>query len=249
MKNRLTNMMNVYEYYKNKLNHQAQQIYEGLLANIRSLAFEGFAVLQGKYDDAVFKDAKQAYKALRLDRPEYFFLGHRFNIRYSSNGDLTIRHQMKYSKNHILRINRIMRNTVKELLKDIKSLSDKEKEKKIYLSVGSTYEYKNGPYSHDLVGILVFKNGVCESLASMLAVLLREAGIPSIVVTGIGKRERHRWNKVWIDNTEYNLDVTWDMHNCKFGLDLKYYNLTNNQMARDHQQVDFCTGRPVREER
>lgn len=238
-------MMPMYEYYKDKLNTQGKQIYEGLLHNISMLASVGYVELKGSFNGSVFRNAQNAYKALRLDRPEYFFLGHNLITKYSSDGILTIRHNLKYSKEHVIRMNKVLIHTVKELISGTENMSILDRERTIYMRVGKTFTYKKSDNAHDLSGLLVYKDGVCESLAAMLVVAFREAGIPAIVVQGYGKREAHRWSKAWIDGNEYYLDVTWDMSKCKKNNNLKYFNLTSQQMSRDHQMVDIFTNAPL----
>lgn len=238
-------MMPMYEYYKDKLNPQGKRIYEGLLQNISMLASVGYVELKGFYSSSVLRDAKHAYKALSLDRPEYFFLGHNLITSYSSNGVLTIRHNLKYSKNHVVRMNKVLRQTVKELISGTENMSSIDKERTIYMRVGRAFIYKESDNAHDLSGLLVYKDGVCESLAAMLVVAFREAGIPAIVVQGYGRKEAHRWSKVWIDGKAYYVDVTWDMNKCKWGNRLRYFNLTSQQMSKDHQMVDVFTNAPL----
>lgn len=238
-------VMFMYEYYKDKLNSQGKQIYEGMLQNIGMLASVGFVELKGFFDGFVLRDAKYAYKALRLDRPEYFFLGHNLIMKYSSDGTLTIRHNLKYSKSHVIRMNRVLIHTVRELISGTENMSILDRERTIYIRVGKNFTYKESDNAHDLSGLLVYKDGVCESLAAMLVVAFREAGIPAIVVQGYGKREAHRWSKAWIDEVEYYLDVTWDMSKCKCDNHLKYFNLTSQQMSKDHQMVDIFTNAPL----
>lgn len=238
-------MMPMYEYYKDKLNLQGKQIYEGLLRNISMLASVGYVELKGLFNNSVLRDVKYAYKALRLDRPEYFFLGHNLIIKYSADGILTIRHNLKYSKEHVIRMNRVLIYTVRELISGTENMSILDRERTIYMRVGQTFTYKESDNAHDLSGLLVYKDGVCESLAAMLVVAFREAGIPAIVVQGYGKKEAHRWSKVWIDGKAYYVDVTWDMNKCKYGNHLKYFNLTSQQMSKDHQMVDIFTNVPL----
>lgn len=238
-------MMLMYEYYKNKMDLQGKRIYDGLLQNISMLASVGYVEIKGYFNSTVLRDAKYAYKALRLDRPEYFFLGHNLITKYSSDGILTIRHNLKYSKEHVIRMNKVLIHTVRELISGTENMSILDRERTIYMRVGRTFKYKESDNAHDLSGLLVYKDGVCESLAAMLVVAFREAGIPAIVVQGYGKKEAHRWSKVWIDGNAYYVDVTWDMSKCKYGNHLKYFNLTSQQMSKDHQMVDVFTNAPL----
>lgn len=231
-------MMLMYEYYKHKLNPKAQEVYDFLVDNMAKLALGDELVIPMLSGMHSIKDANDAYTALRLDRPEYYFLGHYVQFKSRMIGPVTIQQRVKYSKVHILRMNNILRGMIDKIVSDVKQKPVLEREKEIYCRVGKMFDYKDGMYSHDLCGLLVYKSGVCESIAGMLVVALREAGIPAIVVHGYAHGEGHRWCKVWIDDGEYYVDVTWDMSNCKYGFKLKYFNKTYEQMAKDHQLVE-----------
>lgn len=230
--------MLMHEYYKHKLSLRGQVVYEHLLENIGELALGVEIKIPILERSCSAQDVCDAYTALRLDRPEYFFLGHFIQVKSVKFGPVYIQQRIKYSKEHIIRINRLLRRTIDEIVADVKELPMIEREKKIYRRIGKAFNYKEGVYSHDLSGLLVYKDGVCESIAGMLVVAFREASIPAIVVHGYAHGEGHRWCKVWIEGKEYYVDVTWDMSNCKWGFRLKYFNLTYKQMAKDHQLVD-----------
>lgn len=231
-------MMLMNEYYKQRLSVQGKQIYENLQHNISKLAITGCVQIDIPYTDSLSKDATNAYRALRFDRPEYYFLGHSIKIIMQSDGMLTIQQDIRFSREHIIRINRILVRTVGDLLGGIRNLPLLEKEKIIYRRVGKGFSYKEGDYAHDLSGLLVYKSGVCESLAGLLVVAFREAGIPAAVVHGYAQGAWHRWTRVWIDDREYYVDVTWDMSNCRQGEQWKYFNLSREQMAEDHCLVE-----------
>lgn len=231
-------MMLMHDYYKYQLEPQAIQIYDALVANISKLASSGVIDIPICNHGEILRHASAAYRALRMDRPEYYFLGHSIQIRYCTSGVLTIQHDLKFSTNHIICMNNILKNIISKLTEGIKGLPQVEKEKRIYQRVGRMFTYKEGAYSHDLSGLIVFKDGVCESIAGILVVAFREVGIPAIVVQGYAHNEGHRWCKVWINNFEYFVDVTWDMINCKRGLRLKYFNLSYEQMEKDHHMIE-----------
>lgn len=63
--------------------------------------------------------------------------------------------------------------------------------------------------SHKPEGVILRGVGVCESYALAYQLLLREAGIPCLYVTG-SAGGGHAWNKVMINGQWYNVDATWD---------------------------------------
>ena len=64
---------------------------------------------------------------------------------------------------------------------------------------------------------------------------LRRAGIPCIRVNGFGKNEAHCWNMAWIEGSPVHLDITWDGVNSNGDVGFFYFNLTDEQITRDHK--------------
>ena len=66
--------------------------------------------------------------------------------------------------------------------------------------------------------ILSTKKGVCAEFATLYNALARAAGIPSAVVYGYAygeynKFESHAWNMVYVNNTWFYVDPTWNLLN------------------------------------
>ena len=60
------------------------------------------------------------------------------------------------------------------------------------------------------------KTGVCYDISCLFAAICRSQGIPCYVVDGYARTNRsiqHTWNRVCIDGTWYNVDVTHDINN------------------------------------
>ena len=136
------------------------------------------------------------------------------------------------------------------LLAPAASLSLYEKELFIhdYIVKNVRYDRLTKPYSHEVTGPLCHGIGVCEGMAKTFKLLCDEAGIDSLVVTGIGvppdeatgkKTERHAWNIIFSGNTPYGVDVTFD--NTLSGKEIRYdyLNIPDSIMSRDHGNTDF----------
>lgn len=66
-------------------------------------------------------------------------------------------------------------------------------------------------YSPTIYGGLVLGNLQCEGYAKTFAYVCNKAGIETIVVTGnVESGASHAWNKVCVDGTWYNIDLTHD---------------------------------------
>lgn len=107
----------------------------------------------------------------------------------------------------------------------------------------STYK-KIGSYS--IYGALIGKECVCEGYAKTFKYLANCAGyecemMQGIATNGSGDSENHAWNCIKINDTWYEIDVTWDDPiiiggNGKTSNDLKYkyYLKGTNTFEKDH---------------
>jgi len=222
------------DHYKNQLTACGQEIYDRIESNIHCLAKNAYVELNGGYSAQNLKDAVKAYLALREDRPEFYFMDNKVEAVVSSKGILNIRQSKRFSFDQIKRINAILRREVAGILEMSLASDDLTKEKNIYKNIASRYHYKDGDLSHDLSGLLIFKEGVCESLAGMLVITLREAGIPACKINGIARNSRHSWTKAWINGVAYHLDVTWDLTNKSPFARYRYFNVTESMIRKDH---------------
>ena len=69
--------------------------------------------------------------------------------------------------------------------------------------------------AHNVLGVFVFGEGVCESYAKTFQLLLNYCDVENVLVSGLGltgtKGEPHAWNLVRLDDGEYYwYDLTWD---------------------------------------
>ncbi|MCL2056195.1 MAG: hypothetical protein FWH02_03120 [Oscillospiraceae bacterium] len=104
--------------------------------------------------------------------------------------------------------------------------------------------------SHTVIGPLQSSTGVCEGFAKTAALLLRQAGIPAMVVRGDSMFVQdgdpfHAWNCLQIDGKNYHVDITWDntlaAENGPIRYD--YLCLSDEETARDHSNytAPACT--------
>ncbi|NMD38133.1 MAG: hypothetical protein GYA87_05560 [Christensenellaceae bacterium] len=95
-------------------------------------------------------------------------------------------------------------------------------------------DYDESMEEHYPRGVLLDGSGVCESYAIAYQMLLKEAGIPSMYVTGYGKGEFHAWNIVKLDEDWYHVDCTWDDPKGGGNEGYGYFGLSDDFMGRDH---------------
>lgn len=94
-------------------------------------------------------------------------------------------------------------------------------------------------YSHNILGIIVNKEGVCESYSELFQLLLIKNGINCVKVTGDGitggEREPHAWNYAEVDGAWYAFDVTWDDPVSSSGKDT----ITHKYFGKGSKNQDF----------
>ena len=78
-----------------------------------------------------------------------------------------------------------------------------------YIINNTRYDSDYADESHTPYGLLTNKTAVCDGYANTFLIFMLLNDIECQSVTGYAN-ENHAWNQVCIDNTWYNIDVTWD---------------------------------------
>lgn len=130
-------------------------------------------------------------------------------------------------------------------------MKDYEKEKVLHDYIVNNCKYDERYFtdnmpdeSYSAYGL--FSNGVavCQGYAVAMNLLLEEAGIESMLITGEGYYEEtgetmsHAWNLVKIGGEYYHLDPTWNDPVMEDGSDVigySYFNLTDEQIEVNHR--------------
>ncbi len=94
--------------------------------------------------------------------------------------------------------------------------------------------------SHDAVGALVDGKSVCEGYTEAFDLLCYLSGIDCVEVTGTGNGGGHAWNKVKVDGSWYNIDLTWDDPvSSRPILSYDYFLVSDAVMRQDHSWADY----------
>ena len=101
----------------------------------------------------------------------------------------------------------------------------------------SYYNYENVDdiplKKHSAYGALVEKEAVCDGISKAYSILLKKCGIQNVVVLG-KMGNQHAWNKVKIDDSWYNVDVTSDACGKERIVSHVYFNLTDEVISKSH---------------
>ena len=219
-------------YRRDRLPRGAAKIYDRMTAQIDAGARSGALELP---DGCGKEEVHEAYRALRDDRPEYFFLSPRYLLE-SCGARRTIKDCWLYTPEQCERITRLLRKKLCLLTRGAAWCSPIERETLVYerLARGLRYDNRADARDHNAVGPVLEGTGVCEGHNALLLLALRRVGIPCIKV--IGKTARggaHCWCVAWIDGAPVHCDVTWEKADCG-AVPFAHFNLTDEQIAADH---------------
>lgn len=231
-----------YKYYYNRLNEAEQQAYNLVLGQITDFP-ERVSVPSLSGDEV-----QEVYTALSYDNPELFFLGN--YCKYFRIGALFyFEPQYKMTRDEYLRELEAVELAAGDLLASAPvSGSDYEKELYIHDTLGELGDYETGSDSsvYTPYGMLVNHKANCEGYSRTAQYLLKQLGVVSRVISGIGTSaegtENHMWNVITVSGQEYNVDITWDDYiiDSESGTTSDepshvFFNVSKEDMSVDHE--------------
>lgn len=234
-------------YYRDMLNAQAKAFYDSIMGRFLQKDYSGTIPLPVTDPVNTGPDCQVAFQAVRDDHPELFYLGNQYEL-VKSTGQATLKCDILYKEEDILRIRQQLRKRISQLVRSTADKSPAERERMVYERIAMQLSYVNNHdyRDHNIVGPVLLSAGVCEGYTAMLMLCLRQIGIPCIKVYGKSKRDGyHCWNIVWIQGTPVHCDVTWDSpHQGMVFFD--YFNLSDKQIGQDHfsfraDNIPVCT--------
>ena len=222
-------------FYGDRLPGQARRFYDVLDSRLAGGDYRAEVPLTLEERDRADRDAFDACKALRHDRPEYFFLGRKMTFFYCSGREGRLRMQILYTPAEIETLKTTFRQKMLPLMAGTADKSLVQREELIYSRLARQLRYQNtrSEQEHNLVGPMLASRGVCEGQNALLLYCLRRAGVTCVQVLGKGRTENHCWAMVWLNGEPVHCDVTWEKPGKGVML-YRYFNLTDEQIARDH---------------
>ena len=222
-------------FYGDRLPGQARRFYDVLDSRLAGGDYRAEVPLTLEERDRADRDAFAACKALRHDRPEYFFLGRKMTFVYCGGREGRLRLQILYTPAEIETLKTTFRQKMLSLMAGTTDKSLVQREELIYSRLARQLRYQNtrSEQEHNLVGPMLASRGVCEGQNALLLYCLRRAGVTCVQVLGKGRTENHCWAMVWLNGEPVHCDVTWEKPGKGVML-YRYFNLTDEQIARDH---------------
>ncbi len=223
------------EYYRSFLTKRGKSFYDRINRQLLEEDYSGKIVFNLSPGSSSSGDAFAAYKAIRDDHPEFFFLDHHSEF-ISSRNTGTLKYTVLYPPQEIRRIRLQLRKTIFRIVRGTAERPEEERERVVYERIAKKMSYTNhyDARDHNVVGPVLLSNGVCEGQNALLMLCLRRVGIPCIKVYGKTKDGgSHCWTMAWVNGIPVHCDVTWDraVEGC---VRYNYLNLSDKQIGADH---------------
>lgn len=124
--------------------------------------------------------------------------------------------------------------TLKTIIKP--GMTAEDKVKVIHDYIVKRFAYDDSMTRYSAYEGLTKGTTVCQGYTLLGYRMLTLAGIPTRIVEGEAGGQNHVWNKVKLDGSWYNLDMTWDdpTPDRKDEISYTYYLVTDKLLARDH---------------
>ena len=156
--------------------------------------------------------------------------------KVSSNNEITLEIQKKYSEEKINKINELVNNVISEL--DLNNIDDLTKIERIHNYILNHTVYDKNTNNFDInsaYGSLIEGHAVCSGYADAFSIFMNIYKIPNIRVSS----ENHLWNLVYINGKWLHIDLTWDdLENNKY--DNNYFLITKEKLfSLDTKEHNF----------
>ena len=225
--------------YDSLTDDYAKELYKEL-ANSIDLSRAPTVTVDGSLDEFQITQALQAY---RNDHPETFWLTGESKY-YVKNNSTTVEFEYSIEPSEILSAKETFENKIDNILNDLPSGNDFEKEEYINNYIIENCKYDDAAAQteniegneNDAYGALVDGSAVCEGYARAFQLLCNKADIDCVMVSGTVDNTNHAWNCVKIGGEWYQIDVTWnDTDGENNYAENDYFNLTDDLMFKDHK--------------
>ena len=248
---------NVFEdaWYFNQLSEIEQEIYLKIATAVSN--FDSKVVDVG---DKLLSSshAASAFEAYLLDNPGVFYISGAYQITESNFlnvGKIKIKIEYSGNKASIEKNIKLLDQKVERIVAQTTDVSMTDYEKQLALH---DYLVENIRYydftnmdeipseKHNAYAALVDNEAVCDGISKAYKLLLNKCNINSVVVTG-KMGNKHAWNKVKVEDSWYNVDVTSDACGKDRVLTHTYFNLSDDEITVTHKfdsmfDTPECTG-------
>ena len=227
-----------YPYYA-MLEPGLQQLYRQIYANAQNLTTSFTPAVEVTVDQV-----KTVFEAVYNDHPELFWLETGYSCKYLSNGKC-VELILKYNStvDYLDQAKNDFNERAEIILSGARSQSSVfEQERYVHDALMEMVEYdENAPMSQSAYSSLVLERSVCAGYARSFQYLMQQLGVPCYYCTGTSG-EDHAWNIIKLDQTYYNVDLTWDDTNPAT---YDYFNKTDTEFANTHVRTGLSVYLPA----
>ncbi len=225
------------DYWYSHMN-SLQKLYYAIIYDAM-INMEPGEIFLGLENNNFTQNISVAYIGVTVDHPEIFWMGDTYQIAVV--GD---RHYIKltyaYDKTERDSMKAQLDERVSQIISSAEGLTPSIKQRFYHDLLCGTVEYDFGGGSvYTSYGALVEGLAVCEGYSRAMQLLCIRSSMECTLVYGTANNELHLWNAVNLAGEWYNVDVTWDdVGNVPV---YNYYNITDEQISKDHTPAQNLT--------
>ena len=235
---------NVFEYYKNNILSEKEKIvYDEIYESYLQFRPD----LSTKVETLSATELDRSFKAVYLDHPEIFWIKSYsptlFGDKVITSKIITLNYYYSEEQSKLLKAE--VEKVYTPIINEANTFkTDEEKVKFVYdklIEMGTYTNDENVDSGGYQSFISIFKSGktVCTGFSYSFKFLMDNLGIESITISNLQEsiEDSHVWNMVKLNNTWYNLDLTYDdkTNSQKGYTDYEYYLKDNEEFYKTHK--------------
>lgn len=228
----------LYPYYA-MLEPDLQQLYRQIYANGQNLNTSFIPAVEVNVNQV-----KTVFEAVYNDHPEMFWLETGYSCKYLGSGRC-VELILKYNGtvDYLDQAKEEFSRQAEVILSGARVLSTAfEQEKYVHDALMEMVEYDEAAdMNQSAYSALVMGRSVCAGYARAFQYLMQQLGVPCYYCTGTSG-EDHAWNVIKLDQTYYNVDVTWDDTNPAT---YDYFNKSDQEFAATHVRTSLSVYLPA----
>jgi len=188
--------------------------------------------------------------AIYNDHPELFWMDTSYSYGYTTKGTVvSIALEFNDTANNISASKNKFDSVANTIIAKTSGLSsDLEKEKMVYKSLMNIVTYdENSILNQSAYSAMVNGSSVCAGYSRAFQYIMMQIGIPCYFCSGYANNGYHAWNIVKLNNTYYNVDLSWDdsIGDANGTFSYEYFNIADNVFSSTHTRRDLSVKLPV----
>lgn len=228
----------LYPYYA-MLEPDLQKLYRQIYANAQKLNTSFVPVVE-----ASVNQVKTAFEAVYNDHPEMFWLEAGYSCKYLGSGQC-VELLLKYNDtaDYLEQAKEQFQQRAEMVLSGARTQGNSfEQEKYVHDALMEMVQYDKGAaMNQSAYSALALERSVCSGYARAFQYLMQQLGVPCYYCTGTSGVD-HAWNIIKLDQTYYNVDVTWDDTEPAT---YDYFNKSDEEFARTHVRTSLSVYLPA----